>query len=167
MWKGNSSECSSAHWTSAAWKGCCTCYPLHPTSASFHWNEKEKNKNINKISMGNVHPLSTYSCYNLQITCADVKWIWDMHILNLELESKNSYIPISHPWPTHLNSLPQSQTRAKFTQFQRDNPKESQVAAPGTLAVLSYRDHVKIEGYSQNPLQIKNQFMEVKKIGAQ
>lgn len=61
--------------------------------------------------------------------------------------------------------LSESQTRAKFTQFQRDNPKESQVVASGTVAVPSYRDHMKIQGYAQNSLQIKNQFMEVKKTG--
>lgn len=38
-----------------------------------HFTGMKKNKNINKISMGNLHPLSKYSCYTLQITSADVK----------------------------------------------------------------------------------------------
>lgn len=38
-----------------------------------HFTEKGKNKNTNKISMGNLSPLFTYSRYTLQITFADVK----------------------------------------------------------------------------------------------
>lgn len=60
MWKVNSSEYSSARWTSAAWKGCCTCYPLHPTSASFRWNNNKKKQNYKSLPFSS----SLSSCYN-------------------------------------------------------------------------------------------------------
>lgn len=123
---------------------CCLERMLHllPSSSNFCFISLEWKKQKQIFSWKSSSSFHIF-CYTLQITFEDVKWIWEMHILNLELERKKFLCSLKPPMANSLK-LSLSQTRVKFTRFQRDNPKESQVAAPGTPAVPNHRRHVKI-----------------------